>query len=154
MRKVFLTSALLIGLLALLGGQALAYGHKKGGGHLKAYELLFNDQQNQQLEKLVAASHPKMGPLFKKLKSEKHALYTMLKNEAYGDTEIKTQVSKIADAQYALALEKAKFIRAVRKIATKEQLAKIDTLKEKHAEKHKKIKEAVSKAIHETQPGN
>ncbi len=153
MRSLLLKSALLIGLLALFGGQALAFGHK-GGGHLKAYELLFNDQQNAQLEKLKADSKPKTMPLMEKLMAEKRALYALFKDEAAGDAAIKAQVSKIADAEYALALEKAKFIRAVRKIATKEQLAKIDAMKEKRAKKHEKMKAAMMKARQEAQPAN
>ncbi len=146
-------AALLIGMLGLLADQVPAFD-RTGGGHLEEYELLFDTQQNQKLEKLATASQPRALPLAEKLKAEQHGLKVLLENEAYAGAQIKSQVSRIAEARYALALEQAAYLRAVRRIATPDQLAGIDALEQKQAEKRAKRHADMRTAMQEAQSGN
>lgn len=145
MHKLMTIATLVLGLVAGLAGQSPAFEHK-GGQSLKSYELLFNAEQNEKLEKLRAASEPEMAPLREKVRAEMKALRAMMRDESKDDAAIKAQVGKIAEAGSALAVKEASFTRAVRKIATTEQLARIDGQREKRERKRADVRDQVKAA--------
>ncbi len=140
-----LVLGLAAGLVFGLAGKSQAYG-PKGDGPLKSYELLFNAEQNEKLAKLKAASEPEMAPLREKVHAEMKTLRAMMSDESKDDAALKAQVGRIAEAGSALAVKEAAFIRAVRQIATKEQLARIDGQREKREKKRSEIRDQVKAA--------
>ena len=141
MHKLMTIAILVLGLVAGLAGQSRAFEHK-GGRFLKSYELLFSAEQNARLEALTAQSEPELRTLREKVHAEMKVLRNMTRDETKNDAALKAQVQKIADAGYALVVKEASYIRAVRKIATKEQLAKIDAQRDKREKKRAEMREA------------
>lgn len=148
MHKLMTIAILVLGLVAGLAGQSRAFEHK-GGHFLKSYELLFSAEQNARLEALTAQAEPELRTLREKVHAEMKVLRNMTRDETKDDAALKAQVQKIADAGYDLAVKEASYIRAVRKIATKEQLAKIDAQRDKREKKRAEMREA-RKAVKET----
>ena len=75
----------------------------------------------------------------------------MLKSETTKDADIKAQVEKISEIQYQLALKRAAIIRGIRKIATPEQLTKVDALEAKHLKHREKVIEAMKNVYSQDQ---
>ena len=150
MHKLMTIAILVLGLVAGLAGPSRAFEHK-GGRFLKSYELLFSAEQNARLEALTAQADPELRTLREKVHAEMKILRNMTRDETKNDAALKAQVQKIADAGYALVVKEASYIRAVRKIATKEQLAKIDAQRDKREKKRAEMREAhkAAKAVKE-----
>lgn len=140
-----LALVLAVGLVFGLAGSSQAFG-PMGDGPLKAYELLFTAEQNEKLEKLKAASEPELAPLREKVHAEMKVLRAMMRDESKDDAAIQGQVQKIAEAGSGLAVKEAAFIRAARKIATTEQLAKIDAQRDKREKKRADVRAQVKAA--------
>lgn len=133
---------LLVVVMALLGVvPATARTMRHGGGlnQLDVYRLVFNDEQNKKLDALLTPTDQDFRPLYKQRMAEQRTLRDMLKSDATKDADIRAQVTKISDIDYQIALKKASLIRAARKIATPEQLAKIDALEAKRVQRREKV---------------
>jgi Spy/CpxP family protein refolding chaperone len=134
-------------LLATIPVSAMAFGPAGHGmmGPIHDFKLLFNEEQNKKLDAVLIPTKQEIRPLIKQLMEQRQELGGMLKNETVKDEAIKTQITKISDTLYSLALKRATIIRAARKIATPEQLAKVDALEAKHKEHMKKFMDMMDK---------
>jgi Spy/CpxP family protein refolding chaperone len=122
---------------------AHAAGHWRGFRQLEAYRLLFSAEQNKKLDATLAPAKQELPPLFKELRVQREQLHALLKSETAKDSDIKAQIDKISESQYQLALKRATLIRNIRKIATPDQLAKIDALEAKHLKHREKVMDAM-----------
>ena len=148
MSRKSIVSLVIALLLAAVPASALAFGHgghEGPGGEIKIFKLLFSDEQNKKLEAIEAPAKQEIHPLIKQMMEQRHELRAMIKNEAVKDEAIKAQINKISETAYALVLKKATIVRAARKIATPEQLAKVDALEAKHEEHMKKFMDMMEK---------
>jgi Spy/CpxP family protein refolding chaperone len=150
MRKTFFISCLLS--LALAAAPALAFGpgghgHGGPGGDLTAYKLLFSEEQNKQLDALLKTSRSESMPLVKKLMEDRKAMKALMKSDASTEKDIRDQVAKTSQIFADLAVKRAALTKAVRKIATKEQLDKIDAFTAKQSAKREKFREAMGKMV-------
>lgn len=112
---------------------------------LEAYQVLFTEEQNQKLEALLKSSRSGHDTLMEAARSEREALRGLLDNPTATDAQIKAQVMKEAEARAALMVQDAALNRAVRKIATAEQLGRIDALASQQAGRHAKMRAAMEK---------
>lgn len=142
MQRALICLLLLMGCLVLVPAMAQADRHGGGLYRVEAYRLVFNEDQNKKLDALLAPGHQDFLPLFKDRATEQQKLQDMLKTDTATDADIRAQVTKISDIDYQIALKKATFIRSIRKIATPEQLAKIDALEAKRIKRHQKMMES------------
>jgi len=141
MRKSLPLLALLLACLGIVPAAAQAARHGAGFGFYRvdAYRLVFSDEQNKKLDAVLAPAGQEFAPLYKERMAELQKLRDMLKSEDAKDTDIRAQVTKISDIDYQIALKKANCIRAIRKIATPEQLTKIDALEAKRTKQRQKL---------------
>ena len=70
-------------------------------------------------------------------------MHALLKDEAAKDSDIKAEIDKMAGIQYQMALQRAAIIRGIRKIATPEQVAKVDALEAKQLKQREKFIDAM-----------
>jgi Spy/CpxP family protein refolding chaperone len=150
MRKRLFISCLLALSLSAVPGLALAFGpggHGGPGGAIMAYKLLFSEEQNKQLDATLQASRAEFKPLIEKLMQERKAMHALVKSDTSTEKEIRAEAAKLGDIIADLAVKKAEQVKAIRKIATKEQLAKIDTFMEQQRAKHAKFHEAMHKMM-------
>lgn len=136
---------LLVALAVCLGvvpASARTLRHSGGFYQVDAYRLVFNEEQNKKLDAALSPSDQDLRPLYKQRMAEQRTLRDMLKSDTAKDADIRAQVTKISDIDYQIALKKANLIRAIRKIATPEQLAKVDALEAKRAQRRGKVAKA------------
>lgn len=122
---------------------AHATRHGHGFHQIEMYRLIFSAEQNKKLDTSIASVRQDLPPLFKGLRSERLKLNALLKSNEAKDSDIKTQIDKISEIQYQRALKKAAIIRSIRKIASPEQLAKVDALEAKHLKHREQFIEAM-----------
>jgi len=153
MRKSLFISCLLALSLSAIPSLALAFGPgghggpDGPGGKMMAYKLLFSDEQNKQLTETLKASRAEFKPLIGKLMEERKAMHALMLSDSATEKDIRAQAAKIGEILGDMAVKRAAQIKAIRKIATKEQLAKIDAFFEKQRAKHEKFREAMHKVI-------
>jgi Spy/CpxP family protein refolding chaperone len=143
------TIPLLAALLLILSAvTAPAFeAREEGGLHpMDAFRLLFNPDQIKQLDAVMSQADQEMGPLYQELAQERQVLRDMYKNESVKDQDITAQVAKICQMESRLAVKHAAFTRAVRRIATPEQLAKVDGLEAQEQMNRRLFFEALGKA--------
>lgn len=112
---------------------------------MEAFQALFTEEQNRKLEALLKTSRSGHEALMEAARAEHEALRGLLENPEATDAQIKAQVLKEAEARAALMVQGAALNRAVRKIATAEQLARIDGLAARQAARHAKMHAAMEK---------
>lgn len=128
--------SIMVGLVCLLlasapqGALARGHGHDFGGG-VKAYKMLFSEEQNKQLDILMEKFHKDAAPLRKAMIQEHQQLRAMMKDASVSEAALKAQVMKGAETVSQLVVKRAEMVRSVRKLATPEQLAKIDAFEAK-----------------------
>jgi len=138
MRKCLPLLVVLVACLGLTPASARAVRHGLFGFYrVDAYRLVFTEEQNAKMDAVLAAEGQDFLPLFKQRRAAQRRLADMLKSDAATDADIRGQVTVIGNIDYQIALRKAKLIRAIRKIATPEQLAKVDALEVKRAKRQK-----------------
>lgn len=138
MRKFLPLSAMLLLCMGLVAPAAQAARHTAFGFYrVDAYRLVFSGAQNAKLDAVLATDGQGFLPLYKERRAAQRKLADMLKCDTVSDADIRAQVSAIGDVDYRIALKKAKLIRAIRTIATPEQLAKVDALEAKRAKRRK-----------------
>ena len=146
-KKAIIT--LFLGLfLAATPHMASAFDHHGGLNEIHpvdALRLLFSDAQNKQLDEVLGKYEPEMRPYYGQLRADRQELEGMFKSESAGDKEIKAQINKISEVEYQLALKHAALTRAIRKIATPEQLAKVDRLEAEQMKAREEFFDAMSK---------
>jgi len=150
MRKKLIMSCLLALSLSALPSLALAFGpggHGGPGGAMMAYKLLFTDEQNKQLDDTLKASRTEFKPLIEKLMAERKTMHALMQADTSTEKDIRAEAAKIGEIMADLAVKRAAQIKAIRKIATKEQLAKIDAFREKEHAKHEKFHQAMHKMM-------
>jgi Spy/CpxP family protein refolding chaperone len=143
MKKTVTRIIFLVLFVCVLPGMAYAVGHGHGFRQIETYRLLFTAEQNKKLDALLAPTKQELPPLFKELRTERQKLHALLKSDDAKDSDIKAQIDKISEILYKLALKRAATIRGIRKIATPEQLAKIDALEAKDLKHREKVIEAM-----------
>ncbi|MBF0480160.1 MAG: periplasmic heavy metal sensor [Desulfovibrionaceae bacterium] len=150
MRKKLFVSCFLALALSAAPSLALAFGPGGHGGHgdsLMAYKLLFNDEQNKQLDETLKASRTEMKPLIEKLMEERKAMHALMQSDTSTEKDIRAEAAKIGEIMADMAVKKAAQTKAIRKIATKDQLAKIDAFREKQHAKREHFHEAMRKMM-------
>ena len=144
-KRTLITLFLGLFIVSLLG-TAGAFERHEGLSEIHpvdAMRLLFNDDQDKKLDDLLNKSRPDMRPLYMQLRQYRQELETMFKSDSVGDQQIKTQISKISGVEYQLALKHAALTRAIRKIATPDQLAKVDQLEADQMKSREEFYEAL-----------
>ena len=116
---------------------------------VQSFKLLFDETQNKALDSLLAAQKKEMKPLFEQMKSEHEAMQSLVKAAPIKDAEIKAEVEKMSETMYQLTLKRAAFIQAVRKLATAEQLAKIDAQESRMKQRKDRFDAAMHKVMEE-----
>ena len=145
MRHFFAISCVVVLCLLVQSAPSQAFRHNSDFRRYEPYRLLFSPEQNQQLDALLAKARPEILPLYKQLLAERLKLRPMLLSEDVKDDELKAMAVKMADIEYEILVKRAHLLRAIRKIATPEQLAKIDALEAKHLKKRQKSLERMEK---------
>ena len=146
MRNLLLAALLAAGFVSSPNqAQAFGPGPDMGPMRLEAYQVLFSAEQNQKLEALLTSSRTSHETLMQAARAERDALRALLENPAATDAQIKAQVMKEAEARAALMVQDAAMNRAVRKIATAEQLGRVDALTAGKAARHAKVEAAMEK---------
>lgn len=145
MRRLSLVSCFVV--LSLLVMSVPSQASRRGGDfrRFEPYRLLFSTEQNQQLDALLAKAKPELLPLYKQLHTERLKLRQMVRSEETKDADLKAMTLKMADIEYEILIRRAQLIRAIRKIATPEQLAKIDALEAKRLKQQQKFLERLEK---------
>jgi Spy/CpxP family protein refolding chaperone len=146
MRNLLLTAFLAAGFLAAPHpAKALGPGPDHPPLRMEAFQALFTEEQNQKLEALLKSSRSGHEALMEAARVEHDALRDLLEDPAATDAQIKAQVMKEAEARAALMVQDAALNRAVRKLATAEQLSRIDALTARQAARHAKMHAAMEK---------
>jgi Spy/CpxP family protein refolding chaperone len=133
-------------LLVVTPGLLLAF-EQHGGTDIQpvdALRLLFNEDQNKQLDALLSKYEPDMEPQYRQLRKYRHELEAMFNSGTATDQNIKAQISQISDAEYQLAVKHAALTVAIRKIATPEQLAKVDAMEAAQARSREEYFDSLS----------
>jgi len=143
MKKTILCMTVLAFLVTFLPGVTYAAGRGHGFQQVEAYRLLFSADQNKKLDALLAPAKQEFPPLVQELRGERQKLHALLKDEAAKDSDIKAEIDKMAGIQYQMALQRAAIIRGIRKIATPEQVAKVDALEAKQLKQREKFIDAM-----------
>ncbi|GAB6038466.1 hypothetical protein JCM15519_30250 [Fundidesulfovibrio butyratiphilus] len=132
MGKLSIVVCLFCLLVAAVPQGALAKGHGPDfGGGVKAYKMLFSEEQNKQLDVLVDNFRKDIAPFRKAMIQQHQELRAMMKDASVSESALKAQVMKGAETVSRMVVKRAEMLRAVRKIATPEQLAKVDAFEAK-----------------------
>jgi len=117
--------------LSTTAGTAMAHPPCAGSNEIRpidAFRLLFSEDQNKRMDDVLKQFEPEMRPLFGQLRQYRQELEAMFKSESATDQDLKAQIDKISGVEFQLAVKHAAMTRTIRKIATPEQLVKVDDM--------------------------
>jgi len=150
MGKLSIMVGLMCLMLAAAPQGALARGHGPDfEGGMKSYKVLFSDEQNKQLDVLVEKFRKDIKPLLKAMVQQRQDLRAMMKDPSVPESALKAQVMKGAETVSQMVVKRAEMVRAVRKLATPEQLAKVDAYEAKRIQERAKWMERWDKMQNE-----
>ena len=135
--KLFASAAAVIAAVSFSPIQASAFMGEEGmppaGRHFKkmAAELGLTAQQQEGIKGIFAKNRQAAEPLMKQLKSERHALRSLVQADTIDEAAIRAQVAKMGTVQADMAVQHAKLAQEIRTILTPEQLQKFKEIQAK-----------------------
>jgi len=128
--KLFASAAAVVAVVSFSSIQASAFmgdeGMPPAGRQFRkmAAELGLTPQQQEAIKGIFAKNRPTAEPLMRQLKSEHHALRTLVQADTLDEAAIRAQAAKIGTLQADMAVQHAKLAQEVRTILAPEQIQK------------------------------